>query len=187
MALAAVSWGGRVLASEAPGRQVVPGLKWTAARRLPRVRSCCLAPPPPLPLLQPLRLRLPESAQHLWGGWVRGCRNRRGERELACGEGCCLSGSRRCHHQHRTSSGCQRERRGEEERRRRCRWWTPRWVSAGGGGGERRRRGAGRGGRGLGVGETLLAVWDLELPALGALRQRLGREETWSELCPLKC
>ncbi|EFB23072.1 hypothetical protein PANDA_014151 [Ailuropoda melanoleuca] len=64
--------------------KVVPGLKWTAARRLHRVRSSCLPPPPlplPPPLLpppQPLRLRRPKCAQHLTGDRAIGLGNEAG-------------------------------------------------------------------------------------------------------------
>lgn len=194
MALAAASWVGRVLSSEASGRQVVPGLKWTAARCLPRVRSSCVPPPPLPPPLQPLRLgrpNLPGTFRRRGGGWRSG----RGEHGRARCEGCCGLGCRRCHHQHRTSSGCQKER--EEGRRREGGaaggggggggGWVPEVEVAAevevekGGGEQVRRR------RGLGFGEAPCRVGIRTCGHREHLGSSLEGGETWSELCPLKC
>lgn len=104
--------------------------------------------------LQPLALRRPGSAQHLSGvggdgneeGWRR--QGRRELAELARAEGCCCLGCRRCHHQHRTSSGCQKEREGRrrggggEEKEEALR--AVGGGGGGGGGGSERRREAAR-------------------------------------------
>lgn len=183
MVLAAASWGGRVLSSEAPGRQVVPGLKWTAAPRPHRVRSSCL--PPPLPPLQPLRLDCPGAAQHLSGDEVI---------ELGTPAGRALAGGLqgllllRLPPLPPSTPDVQRLPKREEGRRRRRGGGAAGGGGGGGGGGwvpevevavevEVARGGGKRGRRkrGFEVAEAPLAGWDQELRAPGALRKRLGK------------
>lgn len=196
MALAAASWVGRVLSSEAPGRQVVPGLKWTAARRLHRVRSSCLPPPPlplPPPLLPlPLRLSRPESAQHLSGDWEVGLENKAGWARAGVRRGLLLL---RLPPLPPSTPDVQRLPKREEGRRRRREGGAAGGGGSGGWvpevevavavevvrGGKRRRRK-----RGFEVGRLPSRFGIKSCDHREHFGSGLEREETWSGLCPLK-
>lgn len=125
-------------------------------------------------------------------GWRRAGEGRGGE-ELAraegCGCGCGCSGCRLCHHQHRTSSGCQKERErgggGEEEEEEEE---ALRAVGGGGGGGGsegRREAGERESGRWRGLPSPLrtgsCGCWGRARLAAGK-----GGKEAGRKVCPLK-